>query len=146
MIKVQTSEYFSEPKTRINSEAHINNAIDMDKQYAGKHLILDLWGGDHLDDCAQLERVMRDAAEKAGATLLHIHLHRFTEGGGVTGVALLAESHISVHTWPEHQFAAFDIFMCGRADPKVAALVLEEGLKPTRTDMKLMKRGRIPSE
>ena len=51
--------------------------------------------------------------EAAGATLLHIHLHHFTPNGGVSGVAVLAESHISIHSWPEYGYAALDVFMCG---------------------------------
>ncbi len=51
---------------------------------------------------------------------LHIHLHKFEDGGGISGVAVLAESHISVHTWPEKGFAAFDVFMCGNAEPRKA--------------------------
>ena len=62
----------------------------------------------------------------AKATLLHIHLHHFSEGGGISGVAVLAESHISVHTWPERAFAAFDIFMCGNTEPHRAMRVLEK--------------------
>ena len=58
--------------------------------------------------------------KEAGATLLHIHLHTFTDGGGISGVAVLAESHISVHTWPEKGYAAFDVFMCGDAEPRKA--------------------------
>ena len=56
--------------------------------------------------------VRRECIRAAGATLLHIHLHHFTPNNGVSGVAVLAESHISVHTWPESGFAAFDVFMC----------------------------------
>jgi len=49
--------------------------------------------------------------------LLHIHLHHFSHNGGVSGVAVLAESHISVHTWPERDYAAIDVFMCGHTSP-----------------------------
>jgi S-adenosylmethionine decarboxylase len=69
--------------------------------YAGSHLIIDLWEAEGLDDRDRIEAALIDAVKAAGATLLHIHLHTFTEGGGISGVAVLAESHISVHTWPE---------------------------------------------
>ncbi|HZD25419.1 MAG TPA: adenosylmethionine decarboxylase, partial [Alphaproteobacteria bacterium] len=69
------------------------------------------------------------------------HLHRFTPYGGVSGVAVLAESHISVHTWPENGYAAFDIFMCGDARPDVAAGVLSTALRPSRTDIFEHRRG-----
>src|SRR5205085_29696 len=86
--------------------------------FAGTHLIIDLWGATKLDDLEVMEQAMRDCVTAAGATLLHIHLHHFTPNGGISGVAVLAESHISVHTWPERGFAAFDVFMCGVAEPE----------------------------
>ncbi len=64
--------------------------------FAGHHLIIDLWEAEGLDDKERIEAAMRDAVEAAGATLLHIHLHTFEPNGGVSGVAVLAESHISV--------------------------------------------------
>jgi S-adenosylmethionine decarboxylase len=70
--------------------------------------------------------------DAAGATLLHIHLHHFTPNGGVSGVAVLAESHISVHTWPERGYAAFDVFMCGAAEPERTIEVLREAFRPAR--------------
>src|ERR1700733_15602945 len=85
--------------------------------YAGSHLIIDLWDAERLDDRDRIEQALVDAVHAAGATLLHIHLHTFSEGGGISGVAVLAESHISVHTWPEKGYAAFDVFMCGDAGP-----------------------------
>ena len=88
--------------------------------FAGSHLIVDLWEAEGLDDKDRIEQAMIDAVEAAGATLLHIHLHTFTPGGGISGVAVLAESHISVHTWPKRGYAAFDIFMCDGADTRKA--------------------------
>ena len=76
--------------------------------FAGHHLIIDLWEAEGLDDHARIEKAMRDAVDAAGATLLHIHLHTFEPNGGISGVAVLAESHISVHTWPEKGYAAFE--------------------------------------
>ncbi|MEM9684498.1 MAG: S-adenosylmethionine decarboxylase, partial [Pseudomonadota bacterium] len=63
--------------------------------FAGTHLILDLWGAEKLDDERHIETALREIVKKADATLLHIHLHRFTPNGGISGVAVLAESHIS---------------------------------------------------
>ncbi|MCK5917759.1 MAG: adenosylmethionine decarboxylase, partial [Cocleimonas sp.] len=68
--------------------------------FAGRHLIIDLWECQQLDNLSFIEQTLRDAAGIAGATLLHIHLHHFTPNAGVSGVAVLAESHISIHTWP----------------------------------------------
>ncbi len=109
--------------------------------YAGLHLIADFWGACSLDDIEALERAMRDAVAASGATLLHLHLHPFGEGQGISGVAVLAESHISVHTWPERGYAAFDAFMCGDADVGKALKVLERHLRPSRTEAKTLRRG-----
>ena len=79
------------------------------------HGLLDLYGCPTtlLRNAKQLEQILRQAAQKVGAHILFTHFHTFDAGGGVTGVLLLAESHISIHTWAEHHFAALDIFLCG---------------------------------
>jgi len=98
---------------------------------AGKHLLLDLDGADvaGLLDASGIEALLREAALLAGATVIHGHFHHFGTGMGVTGVLLLRESHISIHTWPEHAYAAVDIFMCGDAQPEIAARHIEAGLQ-----------------
>jgi S-adenosylmethionine decarboxylase len=111
--------------------------------YAGRHLLVDLWDGENLSDANVIDAALRRGAEEAGATLLHIHLHEFTENGGVSGVAVLAESHISIHTWPEWNYAAVDVFMCGETDPMRAAEVLREAFRPTRMEIADHYRGRI---
>ena len=111
--------------------------------FAGSHLILDLWGAVKLDQLDVMEQALRAAVEVAGATLLHIHLHHFTPNGGISGVAVLAESHISVHTWPERDFAAFDIFMCGSAEPARAIPVLSQAFRPRRMVVSEHLRGEI---
>lgn len=68
--------------------------------------------GTGLDDETRIRQAIRDCAGACGATLLHIHTHRFSPQG-VSGVAVLAESHITVHTWPKIAYGAFDVFMCG---------------------------------
>src|SRR3984885_15081426 len=109
--------------------------------YAGSHLIIDLWGAERLDDRDHIEQALIDAGKAAGATLLHIHLHTFSEGGGISGVAVLAESHISVHTWPERGYAAFDVFMCGDAEPRKALGVFKDAFSPGRIVIGEHKRG-----
>ncbi len=101
-------------------------------RYAGTHLIVDLIGAERLDDLEHIEQTLRDCVEAAGATLLHIHLHHFTPNGGVSGVAVLAESHISIHSWPECGYAALDVFMCGSAAPERTIDVLRRAFRPTR--------------
>ena len=114
--------------------------------YAGAHLIVDMWGGQRLDDLEHIETTLRKCAAACGATLLHVQLHHFSENNGVTGVAVLAESHITLHTWPELDYAAFDIFMCGTCEPRHAVEVLREALAPARTEVSEHLRGRIGCE
>ena len=109
--------------------------------YAGTHLLLDLWGAERLSDLQLMEYALRKCVEKCGATLLHLHLHHFTPNGGISGVAVLAESHISVHTWPERDFAAFDIFMCGNARPEEAIPILKELFRPQSSILQRNLRG-----
>ncbi len=99
---------------------------------AGTHLIIDLIGASGLDDIVMIENTLRRCVEVAGATLLHIHLHHFTPNAGVSGVAMLAESHISIHTWPECSYAALDVFMCGDTRPELCVDVLREAFTPAK--------------
>ncbi len=110
------------------------------KIYAGTHLIIEVVDGDGLDDQKRIEQAFRDCVDECGATLLHIHLHRFAPQG-VSGVAVLAESHISVHTWPERRYAAFDVFMCGDSDPHKAVGVLQRAFNAGDVHVKELLRG-----
>ena len=109
--------------------------------FAGTHLIIDFWGASRLDDLDHIESALKDAVFASGATLLHIHLHHFTPNGGVSGVAVLAESHISIHTWPERGYAALDIFMCGGARPHDAIPVLRRAFEPDLVQIGDHRRG-----
>ena len=112
-------------------------------KFAGTHLLIDLWGARNLDQPDLIDRVLREGAVAAGATILHSHFHHFTPNGGVSGVVVLAESHISIHTWPERDFAAIDIFMCGICDPRKAIPILQAAFFPERTDVDEQRRGRV---
>ncbi|RTL68569.1 MAG: adenosylmethionine decarboxylase [Hyphomicrobiales bacterium] len=103
---------------------------------AGTHLLVDLFGAKRLDDLKLVRETLKRCADAAGATLLHVHLHRFTENGGVAGVAVLSESHISIHSWPEAGYAALDVFMCGEAKPHEAVEVLKSAFRPNRIEVK----------
>jgi S-adenosylmethionine decarboxylase len=109
---------------------------------AGAHLIVDLYEADRLDDIDHIEATLRRCVEEAGATLLHIHLHHFEPNGGVSGVAVLAESHISIHSWPERNYAALDVFMCGNAEPDKCIPVLRQAFKPGRVAVSELLRGK----
>jgi S-adenosylmethionine decarboxylase len=111
----------------------------------GGHCIVDFWGASHLTDAKWLTDALEEASKAAGATLLNIFLHEFPSSGGITGVALLAESHMSIHTWPENGYAAIDIFMCGRANPQLALDVLILRLRPTHSFVKHLVRGAGPA-
>ncbi len=129
--------------TQGSDEERLDFFIERDGvRYAGTHLIIDLDGASRLDDLEVMEQALRDSIEAAGATLLHIHLHHFTPNGGISGVAVLAESHISVHTWPERDFAAFDVFMCGEAQPMKAVPVLEAAFTPSKVTVDELLRGK----
>ncbi|WP_020655174.1 adenosylmethionine decarboxylase [Massilia niastensis] len=110
---------------------------------AGIHLLADLGGVDAalLSEPSRIDALLREAALAAGARILHSHFHAFGPGMGVTGVLLLAESHISIHTWPEHGFAAADIFMCGEARPQRALELIEEALRPATRTVRTVERG-----
>lgn len=113
------------------------------REFAGTHLIVDFWGAQGLDDLQRMDHALREAVDAGGATLLHIHLHHFTENSGISGVAVLAESHISVHTWPERDFAAFDVFMCGDAEPERSIAALERAFGPDRVETHTCLRGAV---
>ena len=108
--------------------------------FAGTHLIVEVVDGTGLDDAARIERAFRDCVDACGATLLHIHTHKFSPQG-VSGVAVLAESHISVHTWPEIGYGAFDVFMCGDAEPWRAVDVLRDAFDTDDVRVRELLRG-----
>ena len=107
---------------------------------AGVHLIVDLHDAQGLDDIDLIEATLRRAVDAARATLLHIHVHHF-QPNGVSGVAVLAESHISIHTWPDAGYAAVDVFMCGKANPDACIPVLREAFRADRVEVNEILRG-----
>ena len=110
-------------------------------RFAGMHLLVDLWGACNLTEPAAIDGALRQAALAAGATILHSHFHHFEPNGGVSGVVVLAESHISIHTWPERNFAAIDIFMCGSCDPYDSLPVLKDAFRPAGVTVGEQRRG-----
>jgi S-adenosylmethionine decarboxylase len=144
------------PATARNNGAHVAvvkaaPAEDRDDHFAirdgvrcaGVHLIIDLHGAEGLNDIDLIETTLRRCVDAAQATLLHIHVHHF-QPNGVSGVAVLAESHISIHTWPDAGYAALDVFMCGKASPDACIPVLREAFKAKRVDVNEILRGRAP--
>ncbi|VAW57890.1 S-adenosylmethionine decarboxylase proenzyme, prokaryotic class 1B [hydrothermal vent metagenome] len=111
------------------------------QEYSGIHVLIDLWGASSLTDIAFIEATLKECVTVCRATLLHIHLHQFSDSGGISGVAILAESHISLHTWPERDYAAFDVFMCGATQPMLAVEVLKRAFQPDKIDVNEILRG-----
>lgn len=98
-----------------------------------------------INDQELLERLLEEAARQSGATLLSVHVHRF-QPQGLSGVAILAESHLAIHTWPELGYAAVDAFTCGdHVDPKAAVARLEEGFRAKSATTMEVNRGMHPS-
>ncbi len=112
-------------------------------KFAGMHLLIDLWGAQDFADPAHIDQALRAAALAAGATILHSHFHHFSPNGGVSGVVVLAESHISIHTWPERAFAAVDIFMCGECDPYRSLPLLKAAFRPASIQLGEQRRGLV---
>lgn len=138
-----TEEQDTSPRFHTESEERKDFFIEKDgERFAGTHLIVDLWGAERIDDLEYVDETLRECVEAAEATLLHIHLHHFTPNDGISGVAVLAESHISIHSWPESGYAALDIFMCGDAKPHLAVEVLRRRFRPARLAVEEHRRGR----
>lgn len=118
----------------------------MDEYVAcGMHWLVDCHGvaSDRLSDATRLEAMLCAAAADAGAHRLFQHFHRFGESAdaGVTGVVLLAESHITIHTWPDQGFAAIDLFLCGDTRPALALARIQRELAPVRIVTVRQSRG-----
>ncbi len=110
-------------------------------KYTGVHLLVELWTRHFLDDSNRIREIIIKAINTCGATMLGIDLHVFTPNGGISGVAILQESHLSIHTWPEYDYAALDLFVCGTINPHLAIPVIKEGFKPFKMDVQEIRRG-----
>jgi S-adenosylmethionine decarboxylase proenzyme len=127
-----------------NSSSPKNISIPFPAAGVGFHTIYDLYNCEPsaLDDLTLLEKMMLEASEKAGAKIIDIQSKHF-EPYGVSSIVILAESHLSLHTWPEHNFAALDLFTCTpKIDAMIAKGVLTTYLTPQRVDIKSFRRGR----
>ena len=110
-------------------------------KYAGVHLLADFWSGRIIEDPKKLEKILIEAAKKAKNIPLEVAIHKFSPQG-ITGVLLLAESHIALHSWPEINYVGIDIFTCGeKAIPYKALEYFKKVFKPKRVEVKEIKRG-----
>ncbi|MBI1346035.1 adenosylmethionine decarboxylase [bacterium] len=114
-------------------------------EHLGQHVIIELWGcNDSINDAELVRTAMLNAVTAAQATLLDLNVHTFSPHG-VTGVAVLSESHLSVHTWPEYGYVAADVFTCGdTTKPRLAADVLRKAFGANRCEVKELIRGIMP--
>lgn len=109
----------------------------------GRHLILEMWGccNETINNVDAIKEILTKTTEVIKATLVDVICHRFSPYG-VTGVAILAESHISVHTWPEYGYAAADIFICGNTvSPQNAASYMAQAFHAKEISTVKLKRG-----
>ncbi|MDE0053095.1 MAG: adenosylmethionine decarboxylase, partial [Gammaproteobacteria bacterium] len=114
--------------------------MSLSKNAGGRHVLIESFGDHARLDAPALKRLLRRAARAGGANVLSCHMHGFGDQGGVTGVALLAESHITVHTWPERSYAAFDVFMCGTCDADKAVDVIARAAPGARLSIRALER------
>lgn len=113
--------------------------------YAGIHLIAEFWFGKVIEDKEELKKILIEAVKKAKNFPLEIAIHKFNPQG-ITGIVLLAESHIALHSWSELNYLAIDIFTCGKkAMPYKALEYLEKVFQPKKIEIKKIKRGIIPA-
>jgi S-adenosylmethionine decarboxylase len=112
----------------------------------GTHLVLEAWQApaELLNDPERIRRALIDAIDAGQATLIDLCVHQFSPHG-VTATATLAESHIAIHTWPEHGYFAADFFFCGQGQPRVAMQVLQSALQAAQVEVKEFDRG-FPEE
>lgn len=120
-------------------------SLDSIRRTVGTHLLIELDGvhPDLLKDVEFVRDACIKAAIKTGARVLNDKFHDFGPNYGVTGVVSLAESHISVHTWPEYKYAAIDIFVCGDCDPHLGSDHLVSVFNPSIHQIQQIKRGAL---
>ncbi|WP_148357891.1 adenosylmethionine decarboxylase [Peribacillus simplex] len=105
----------------------------------GRHVISELWGCDFekLNNIDLIEKIFVDAALKSGAEVREVAFHKFAPQG-VSGVVIISESHLTIHSFPEHGYASIDVYTCGNLDPNIAADYIAEALNAqTRENIEL---------
>ncbi len=113
----------------------------------GTHLIAELFNCNEevLNDVRKVEEVMMAAAELSKATIIQPFFHKFSPYG-ISGVVVIAESHLTIHTWPEHGYAAVDVFTCGDCDFQIAMDHIKNELEAERCSIFQFQRGILPEK
>ncbi len=115
-------------------------------RYAGIHLLAEFWNGKVIENPKEIERILIEATKKAKNIPLKVAIYKF-QPQGITGVVLLADSHIALHSWPEWNYLAIDIFTCGeKAMPYKALGYLKKEFKPKKVKVREIKRGVLVKE
>ncbi|WP_142827651.1 adenosylmethionine decarboxylase [Planococcus soli] len=111
----------------------------------GRHVIAELWqcDFDKLNDMDFIEQTFVDAALKSGAEVREVAFHKFAPQG-VSGVVIISESHLTIHSFPEHGYASVDVYTCGDLDPTIAAKYIAEALGSTSSELVEIPRGMGP--
>lgn len=109
----------------------------------GRHIIAEFWRCRNREPLCELKQVLKQKVSEAGATLLHLRTHRFIPDG-FSALALLAESHVSIHAWPEYGYVAVDVFTCGGVNPEIIVEGLKAFLQPEESAKITLERGRGP--
>ena len=113
------------------------------REYAGTHLIAEFWHGKVKENVKDIKRILITAAKEANNTPLEVIVHKFSPYG-LTGIILLAESHIAIHSWPEFNYLAIDIFSCGKkTNPQRALAYLKKEFCPRKIEVREIKRGKL---
>ena len=118
------------------------------EQYLGRHILAEFFECDSniLNNPTLVEKYMLEAALECGATIVNKCFHLFAPHG-VSGVVIISESHLAIHTWPEYGYAAVDLFTCGeQCDPKVAYEFLKEKFNSRKTTYSQLNRGLMDLE
>ncbi|WP_026023139.1 adenosylmethionine decarboxylase [Paenisporosarcina sp. TG20] len=111
----------------------------------GRHVIAELWECefDKLNDINFIERTFVEAALKSGAEVREVVFHKFAPQG-VSGVVIISESHLTIHSFPEHGYASIDVYTCGEIDPTIAAKYIADALGSQTREMTEISRGMGP--
>jgi len=116
---------------------------DKKTKYAGIHLLAEFWYGKIIEDTKEIKKILIEATKKAKNIPLKVDIYKFSPQG-ITGVVLLADSHIALHSWPEWNYLAIDIFTCGdKANPYKALEYLKKVFQPKKVEIKEIKRGKF---
>jgi len=112
-------------------------------QAIGRHIILEMWGCQNLNSVDTAERALREMVSALDVNLLDLKVYPFSPVG-ITGMAIVSESHLVIHTWPEYGYAAVDVFTCGAPrDPEAAVAVLRRLFTPDRIGVMEINRGQL---